>query len=236
LKLSGGAFMEDNLHSLICCEKAIESDASYVSQETEKVDLGKRMHKEKMKTYFLRTLMHKLFTRATYDFWWEDDCYNVYDDIDDEYEEPIIINQAVVPAREINLDNEHVDFPWHNHSEDDFISLNEKLQGLLSEAISCKDKKSVIRFKKKHKEVYEAYFLRPLMVFEKDGSNRYSFGSDGRHRIFVAQKSDGLLPVWIVRHAKVSRLPLDQYKKRIAIGEWRFYNFDPPPLASCDAG
>ena len=186
--------------------------------------------------YQFRHQLYKLSNRTTYTFWWEDECHSMLTDIDDDYEEPIIVEQAVIPAREINIDNEYVHIPWHHHSESDFISLNERLQSLLREAISCKDKKSVIRFKKKHKVVYEAYFLRPLMVFEKGGSDRYSFGSDGRHRIFVAQKSDGLLPVWIVRHVKVSRLPLNQYKKRIAIGEWRFYNFDPPPLASCDAG
>ena len=153
----------------------------------------------------------------------EEECLEVLADVDDEYEEETIVEQAVIEARKIDLAGEIVEFPWHGYSESDFVSLNNALQEKLAKLGEINNLKSVLRFKKRNQDLYNAYFLSPIEVLYQQNADSYSFSGDGRHRIWVAQKTNSCLPVWIVKYEKIKTLPIDIFVKTCTYGEWRFY-------------
>ena len=64
----------------------------------------------------------------------EQECQEILDDVDEDYEELIVLEQKMVSASDIELrEYNDVDFPWHEHSEEEFRALNSKLQ----ETIHC---------------------------------------------------------------------------------------------------
>ena len=152
----------------------------------------------------------------------EAECLEVLADVDDEYEEETIVEQAVIEARKIDLAGEIVEFPWHGYSESDFVSLNNDLQKTNAKLSEINNIKSVLKFKKRNRNLYNAYFLSPIEVLYQENSDRYSFFGDGRHRIWVAQKTDSLLPVWIVKYERIKALPIETFVKTCTYGEWRF--------------
>jgi len=193
-------------------------DASAVKAFSEDISIIGRLRN------CVSNLKHK---HITYDFWWEDYCTETLNESGDDYEEPIILRQEIVNAKEISLGpyDEDVAFPWHGHSSNDFFRINEELQRLLPLIQSCKTRKDVIRLKRKHKEAYSAYFERPIQVLdEKDGQFRYSILRDGRHRIWAAKQTNGMLPIWVVQYRIVKKLDVEQFKKCCSYGEWRFYD------------
>ena len=71
--------------------------------------------------------------------------------------------------------------------------------------------------------MYNAFFSSPICVFEKDNETGYSFSGDGRHRIYVAQINDSVLPVWVVEYVDISKLSLKEYINSYAAEGWRFF-------------
>ena len=157
---------------------------------------------------------------------WEDtleECYNTIETEIDKYDE-VIVEQTIMRAELISL-NDHapVEFPWHGRSEAEFNSFDQKLQRALPSIIECNNRKSIIHAKRKYKTIYQAYFKRPITVFERDESGLFPLNRDGRHRVFSAQKNGGYLPVWIVKYIDITSISLEEYRRIGAFGEWRFY-------------
>lgn len=166
--------------------------------------------------YLFRTGVLKiknLFKSVRYDPWWEDDLVQQFENEDEEV--CIIMRQEIVLAD--TLPHEDVDFPWHGYSKEDFEQLHKRMTMVIKDAMDCKQKKDVVRFKKKNKEVYNAYFRNPIQIFED--SDRVG---DGRHRIHTAQRLNSIIPVWKVEYVFKGCLTLDDYRKKMAFGEWRF--------------
>ena len=170
--------------------------------------------------------MFRLFqkNRIMYSLMTEQECQEILDDVDEDYEEPIVLVQKMVRARDIELrEYNDVDFPWHGYSEGDFQSFNSKLQEVLPIAMSCDNQKKVNAFIRKYQDIYLAYFERPIEVLFQPDSDKYGFLGDGRHRIWIAQQADSLLPVWICEYRKIKNMPIDEFVKCCALGPWRFY-------------
>ena len=63
--------------------------------------------------------------RITYSLMTVQECQEILDDVDEDYEEPIVLEQKMVSARDIQLrEYDDVDFPWHGYSEESFRQLN----------------------------------------------------------------------------------------------------------------
>lgn len=154
---------------------------------------------------------------------WEDEAISTYNDMQGTGVDTVLLRQAFVNANEIDISKEIVDFPWHGYSRSDFNKLDGKLQACIVEAESCQNMRDEIRFIKRNREVYNAYFSSPICVFEKNDKTGYSFSSDGRHRIYVAQINDSVLPVWVVEYIDISKLSLKEYINSYAAGGWRFF-------------
>lgn len=158
---------------------------------------------------------------------WEKYAIETYHDIGESGIEEVLLRQCFINAREIDLAEDwnisEQDFPWHGYSYTDFNRLNNSLQGCIEYAKKCKSMRDVRRFIKRHKAVYKAFFERPIRVYEKGKNAGYKFGSDGRHRIFVAQQNNTEIPVWIVEWVDVSKMTRDEYIKSFCGGCWRFY-------------
>lgn len=160
-------------------------------------------------------------------FSWEEDAISTYDDLGGIGSDEVLLGQCWIDAKKIDLDDysyiSEQDFPWHGYTYDDFVRLHTALQKSIEEVRKCKSRFGVKLFKKRHKEVFNAYFSQPICVYEKDGGSGYAFGRDGRHRIFVAQVCGGLLPVWVVERVEVSEMTRDEYIESYCGGGWRFY-------------
>lgn len=158
---------------------------------------------------------------------WEEDCAKEYRLFDDEYEEPILLRQDYVDANEIvcdfcgNLDNPG--FPWHRHTEEDYINLNCKLQQRIAEIKVCKDATSAKKFIAENTEIYEAYLRWPIQVQESDG--RYHMMNDGRHRIWAARRSNGILPVRVVEYRRIHSMSVAEYTACRLHDDW-FYDLE----------
>ena len=61
----------------------------------------------------------------------------------------------------------------------------------------------------------------PIYVYQ-NGNSGYSFGNDGRHRIFAAKQADGMIPVWVVEYKDPRNVSLEYYRKHVFSGSWRF--------------
>lgn len=157
--------------------------------------------------------MKTFFTFTSYNPWWEDDLVEQFENEDNEV--PVIVRQAIVLAD--TLPCEKVDFPWHGYSEKDFEHLHKKMVKSLKSAIDCKSKKDVIRFKKRNKDVYNAYFLKPIQILQENSSV-----GDGRHRIYMAQRLNSVIPIWEIAYVPKRSLTLEDYRRKMAWGEWRF--------------
>lgn len=58
----------------------------------------------------------------------EQECQEILDDVDEDYEEPIVLEHKMVRARDIELrEYNDVDFPWHGYSEEEFRAFDSKL-------------------------------------------------------------------------------------------------------------
>lgn len=162
--------------------------------------------------------------RITYSLMTEQECQEILDDVDEDYEEPIVLEQKMVRARDIELrEYNDVDFPWHGYSEDEFRAFDSKLQETIPIALTCNSKKKVNEFIKKYQDIYLSYFATPIEVLFQPNSDKYGFLGDGRHRIWSAQQANSLLPVWICEYRKIKNMPIDEFMKCCALGPWRFY-------------
>lgn len=161
-----------------------------------------------------------------YECWWEDENAEMYDRDALEGEESFIVEQRWVNAKEIQMAemcmNEKDDFPWHGHTFEDFIRLDKKLQSCREAIDNIRCAKDVERFRRKNREVYDAYFSIPICVLNKEGV--LSFSHDGRHRIFAAVCNNGELPVWVLEYKKSKDVDREFFKKHVFSGNWRFLN------------
>lgn len=155
---------------------------------------------------------------------WEEDCANEYRLLDDEYEEPILIKQDFVDANTIICDYcvEPV-FPWHRHTKQDFKNLNDRLQRCIPELMMCRDITAAENFIRDNEEIYNAYLQWPIQVEELSG--QYIMMNDGRHRIWAAQQSNGLLPVRIVQYKRIHSMSIEEYTNCRLHDDW-FYVFE----------
>lgn len=103
---------------------------------------------------------------------WEEDCMNEYRLLDDEYEEPILLKQDYIAANTIVCDfcgnSDNQGFPWHRHTEEDYIKLNDKLQRSIPDIMDCGDATTAKKFIAENPEIYEAYLRWPIQIQESD--------------------------------------------------------------------
>lgn len=166
------------------------------------------------------------FWRKYKTFSWEEYAIETYKNLGGIGSDLVLLRQCWVDAKSIDLgdfDVSEQDFPWHGYTYEDFVQLNTSLQECLEDVKECKSYGTVRRFIRRNKDVYKAYFENPICVQEKAGDVGYAFGSDGRHRIFVAQRNGGILPVWVVEWVEVSQMTQEEYVKSFCGGGWRFY-------------
>jgi len=138
---------------------------------------------------------------------------------DSEPEILVLVRQEIMSAKDVPLD-EGVDFPWHGRPESDFVALNEKLNAAIEDLPKCKTKADKMRFRRKHKDVFNEYFQRPIMIYDEDGT--LNFGFDGRHRIYTAKKYNSFIPIFIVKYILKDGLSYEEYKK---IDPWQTWDF-----------
>lgn len=169
----------------------------------------------------------KFLSRQHKKFSWEEYAIETYNDFGGIGSEQVLLRQCWVNAKDIDLaeysDISEQDFPWHGYTYEDFVKLNTLLQACLKDVKRCKSYSDVKKFIRRNRDVYKAYFKSPICVHEKDGDTGYSFGIDGRHRIFVAQRNNALLPVWVVEWVDVSKMTQEEYVRSFCGGGWRFY-------------
>lgn len=138
-------------------------------------------------------------------------------------EEEVLVRQDYIRAEEIVCGKEAIseqDFPWHGHSYQDFLDVTNRLQQLLPEILDITGEKEARRFRKKHKDIYDAYYQRPIHVLLENG--KYKFLTDGRHRIFAAKQINGVIPVFVVEYAVVREMPVESYIERDCMRCWQF--------------
>lgn len=155
---------------------------------------------------------------------WEEDCANEYCLLDDEYEEPILIKQDFVDANTIICDycGEPM-FPWHRHTRQDFINLNDRLQHCMPELMKCCDIIDAKNFIRNNEEIYNAYLKWPIQVQESSGT--YQMLNDGRHRIWAARRSNGILPVRVVEYRRIHSMSVAEYTACRLHDDW-FYDLE----------
>lgn len=159
-----------------------------------------------------------------YELWWENEC-DVYYEYKKDEPFHIIKKQVFLNANDINIKKYlPLEFPWHGYIYEDFEKLNIAMTKSLRDLECCNDIKGITKFKRKHIEVYEAYFRQPINVIS-DGNGGFKLLGDGRHRTYLAQKYNNVIPVWIVEYTTVDDVALELYKTHQAWGEWRF-NWD----------
>lgn len=151
------------------------------------------------------------------------DDRTVYYEYEPGEEEEVLVRQDYIRASDI-ICGEYAmteqDFPWHGHSYQDFLDLTKNLQLLLPEILSITGEKEAMRFRKKHKDIYEAYYRWPIHVLLE--SEKYHFKGDGRHRIFAATQTGGVIPVFIVEYAVVREMTIESFLERNCYRNWKF--------------
>lgn len=153
----------------------------------------------------------------------EDDYRQLYlQYLDGEIDE-VLVRQDYIRAMDIDCGGDAVskaDFPWHGRTYQHFIDITKKLQELLPEILSMRQDKEVREFRRKHGDVYGAYFERPIHVLLENGKYRYN--GDGRHRIFAAAQIGGVLPVFVVEYAEIRKMTEEGFLERNCQRNWKF--------------
>lgn len=174
----------------------------------------------------ISNIMYKLHDTLFWKYSNTWDAKNEEDYLNGNYyeEELFIVAQKIIPAKTIDMEDYDIgesNFPWHGHTLDDFCRLNNALQNCIAIVERIRSPREVKKFRRKYREVYDAYFRRPIYVYQNRNSG-YSFGCDGRHRIFAAKQADGMIPVWVVEYKDPRNVSLEYYKKHAFAGSWRF--------------
>ena len=210
-----------------------EPKTTVISSKVEEDEDSEETYYEKQRRQILRHYIQRLIYSFKdtylwkYSPYWEEDNVEEYDDgiLFDEL--PYIIEQRWIRAKAIKMGDDSIDkdkdFPWHGHSLNSFIELNKNLQKCRDEVHLILSAKDVARFRRRNREVYDAYFLMPLCVL-KDDEGRYSFLEDGRHRICVAALNDDEVPVWVLEYKKTESIDRIYHIKHFCSGSWRFLN------------
>lgn len=205
--------------------KPCEARAEYVSRR-----LNHNRFMRRFSRWLPSNIIHSICYRMRDGILWNYNCYweieneKRYNSKDFYEEEPFIIEQRFLPANRILMGDYAIDesyFPWHGHSFDDFIQLNSELQACIGIVQNIRGSKDVKHFRLKHRTVYDAFFEDPICLSIND-KNEYCFGSDGRHRVYAASVSNGLLPVWIIEYKDPKTVSIDYFKKHALSGTWRF--------------
>ncbi len=172
-------------------------------------------------TNMFSTIRRRLF--FDYSYYWEEGQEDEYDNIGDDEDILIIESQECIdPTLISGEDLKDVQFPWHGHTEKDFVYLNKRLEKCLSENGVSGGKKVAKKIKRKYPDVFDAYFQAPIKVLFEVESGTFSFMSDGRHRIIAAQKCSNRIPVWICRYYKKAEITKECFLHNEAHGNWRF--------------
>lgn len=156
-----------------------------------------------------------------YSRYWESEAEKLYKESSDSDEDEIIQGQFFIKARDISMGFfDTPSFPWHGHSLEDFVLLDNELQTALSAFEECNTDIAATKLMRKYRQVYLAYYRNPIRIAQTEKG--YELLRDGRHRLWVAQLHNSYLPVWVVKYENTKSVPLEKYKKALAYGDWRF--------------
>lgn len=154
-------------------------------------------------------------------------------DVTDNSVEGIVFEQCYIRAAEIELEEDRPQFPWHGYSERDFAKFDKQLQKLIKRSMVLGFGDKIERLIKRHKDIYSGYYERPISVYCENG--KYKLVCDGRHRVYAARCSGGMLPVNVVEWCLLRKVPDDVYESRNELTAWSFGKIKPMDLTQWKA-